>query len=345
MSAWASRRLHGGQASSWSLRSPFFAIAGAAGSVLLQLASDNGGEDPGLQISLLVWIILRYVLSGLVAWYRSPESRFGPLMIAAGFVTLLSSLSSANSNPVYDVRRRGFDLVPFAVFMHVFLAFPTGLLRSRGERLLVGTSYAIAVDPQVVDLLLGGFDRKRDRGDRRSRARQDLHNVSSSSSPASSWAVGDAVQPSQRRRPAAPNSGQGARQPRSRWRLSSAAVLLSTSAFTIAPETFLTLQRVTLFVAGLSPFVFLFAILDARLARSAVGDLLVELRSVPPPTDLREPLARALHDPTLSLAYWLPQYEPWADQDGQAHSPARPEEPRSVTAHRQRGRASRGARA
>src|SRR4029079_797403 len=73
-------------------------------------------------------------------------------------------------------------------------------------------------------------------------------------------------------------------------------LLLLTSALTLAPETFLTIQRVTLFVAGLSPLVFLFAILDARLARSAVGDLLVELRSEPAPTDLREPLARALHE-------------------------------------------------
>ena len=84
----------------------------------------------------------------------------------------------------------------------------------------------------------------------------------------------------------------------------------------IEPKTYLTLQRVTFFVAGLSPIVFLFAILDARLARSAVGDLLVELRSEPPPTDLREPLSRALHDPTISLAYWLPQYDSWADQHG-----------------------------
>ena len=30
--------------------------------------------------------------------------------------------------------------LPFAVFMHVFLAFPTGALRSRGERMLVGAA-------------------------------------------------------------------------------------------------------------------------------------------------------------------------------------------------------------
>src|SRR4051812_4631445 len=74
------------------------AIAGTVGTVFLQLASDHGGPDPGLQISLLAWLILPYMLGGLFAWYRKPESRFGLLMIAAGSVTLLSSISSANSN-------------------------------------------------------------------------------------------------------------------------------------------------------------------------------------------------------------------------------------------------------
>ena len=38
------------------------AIAGTAGTILLQLASDDGGSDPGLQVSLLAWIILPYFL-------------------------------------------------------------------------------------------------------------------------------------------------------------------------------------------------------------------------------------------------------------------------------------------
>jgi hypothetical protein len=37
-----------------------------AGTILLQLASDHGGPDPGLQISLLAWLILPYVVGGLI---------------------------------------------------------------------------------------------------------------------------------------------------------------------------------------------------------------------------------------------------------------------------------------
>ena len=81
------------------------------------------------------------------------------------------------------------------------------------------------------------------------------------------------------------------------------AVLLLSLALEIPLDAFLTIQRTMFVVVGAAPFVFLLAILDARLARSAVGDLLVELRSEPAPSDLREPLARALRDPTVSLAY------------------------------------------
>jgi signal transduction histidine kinase len=79
---------------------------------------------------------------------------------------------------------------------------------------------------------------------------------------------------------------------------------------------FETIQRVTFFVVGLAPLAFLVGLLHARLARSTVGDLLVELRADPAPTDLRDALARALRDPSLALAYWLPEFGSYADLDG-----------------------------
>ena len=71
-------------------------------------------------------------------------------------------------------------------------------------------------------------------------------------------------------------------------------------------------------VIGIAPVAFLIALLDARLARSAVGDLVVELDADPGPTDLRDALSRALGDPSLALAYWLPEFESWADLDGRS---------------------------
>ena len=64
------------------------AIFATAGTILLEINSDHGGPNPGLQAALHAWLILPYVLCGLFAWYRKPENRFGLLMIAAGFATL-----------------------------------------------------------------------------------------------------------------------------------------------------------------------------------------------------------------------------------------------------------------
>ncbi|MFF1295857.1 MULTISPECIES: sensor histidine kinase [unclassified Streptomyces] len=70
----------------------------------------------------------------------------------------------------------------------------------------------------------------------------------------------------------------------------------------------------SLAVIGLAPVAFLAGLLGARLARTAVAGLVMELRAEP--ADLRAPLARALGDPSLVLVYWLPEFASWADQDG-----------------------------
>jgi signal transduction histidine kinase len=82
---------------------------------------------------------------------------------------------------------------------------------------------------------------------------------------------------------------------------------------------------------GLAPFVFLAGLLQARLARSTVGDLFVELRADPSPPVLREALARALRDPSLTLAYWLPEFESWSDLDGRPVELPEPASGRATT--------------
>ena len=52
-----------------------------------------------------------------------------------------------------------------------------------------------------------------------------------------------------------------------------------------------------------------------RRARSAVADLVVELGRGPRES-LRAALARAIGDPTLELALWLPEQRTWADEQG-----------------------------
>jgi signal transduction histidine kinase len=202
------------------------------------------------------------------------------------------------------------------LFLHVFLAFPSGRLGSAFERVLVGAGYATAFGLQLVGMVLGGFGPDNllavfDQAD----AAYTLLRVQLLV--LSAIALTGVVVLLARRR-------AGLR----RWvalLVDSFVVALVLLAFLYTSAAlglvsgqalFETVRRMTLFALGLAPLVFLFGLLDARLARSAVGDLFVELRGNPTPGELRAALARALRDPSLTLAYWLPEFESWADIDG-----------------------------
>jgi signal transduction histidine kinase len=76
------------------------------------------------------------------------------------------------------------------------------------------------------------------------------------------------------------------------------------------------IRRVSFFVIGLAPIAFLVGLLQARLLRSSVGDLVLELRDSPAAPDLRDALVRALRDASLTVAFWLPDFQTYADAEG-----------------------------
>ena len=102
------------------------------------------------------FLTVAYVLCGLIAWSRRPASRFGPLMVAAGVANFLTGLSWTTSDVPFTIGQ-SFDLVPPVLFLHVFLAYPSGRLRSRSERILVAAAYGTAIVLQLVRMALGGF--------------------------------------------------------------------------------------------------------------------------------------------------------------------------------------------
>ena len=295
----------------WSIA--LVGLAAAATSVALALNSDHVNE-PGLQAALLDWITLPYILAGLVAWHRRPESRFGPLMVVAGFAMFLSTFAWANKALPFTIGQ-AFDLLPAIVFLHVSLAFPSGRLEHPLERALVATGYFFAFALEIVGLLLGGF------------GPDNLLEVVSEPATAHTLLqvqlvtvsacclIGVGVLAARRR---------GAGRPLRR----SIALLVDAFALALVMIAWLfitgafegpgmeTLRRATFVVIGLAPAAFLAGLLSARLARSALADLLLEMRAEPAPADLRDALARALRDPSLMLAFWLPQYRSWADVDG-----------------------------
>jgi hypothetical protein len=303
-----------------------FAAAGT--SFLLALTSDHVRE-PGLQAALMDWITLPYILAGLVAWRRSPRSRLGPLMVAAGFAIFLSTLAWANRAVPFTVGQ-AFDLLPAVLFLHVFLAYPNGRLRRRFERVVVGAGYVTAFGLELVGMVLGGF------------GEDNLLEVTSQPDAAavllqgqllalSSFSLAGIVLLAARRR----SAGRPLRRPVALLIDAFALALVLIAALFVLgafdSPGFETVRRVAFFAVGLAPVAFLVGLLDARLARSAVADLMVELRAAAAPLELRDALGRALRDPSLTLAYWLPQFASWADVRGRSIEPPRPDRGRAMT--------------
>src|SRR4029450_5095148 len=106
---------------------------------------------------LMEWVAVPYVVAGVIAWWRRPASRLGPLMVAGGLASAFSGWQLAESAGPYTFGA-AFDIVPAALFLHVCLAFPDGRLRSRFEGVLVGVGSGSAVGLQLVKLALGGVD-------------------------------------------------------------------------------------------------------------------------------------------------------------------------------------------
>ena len=268
-----------------------------------------------LVVALLVnSITVSYVLGGLIAWTRRPESRFGPLMIAAGFANFVSTLSWTTNDVTYTIGQ-ALDFLAPALFLHLFLAFPSGRLGGHAERIIVVTAYATAISLELARMAVGSF------------GPHNLLEVTTNLT-VGLWALrvqlvlmsalliaGVGVLAYRRL--------QAGKPLRRSWSLivdwfELGLLMIAFLFLSIVFEgpAVREIRWATLAVVGLAPVVFLIGLLDARLARSSVGGLFVELNTDPAPADLRDALARALRDPSLTLAYWLPDYRSYADLDG-----------------------------
>jgi signal transduction histidine kinase len=282
-------------------------MAGLAGSIALAAAADTDA----LHAALLTWISLSYSVSGLIAWRRRPANRLGPLMVATGFCSLTSALFRSDNGVLHTIGQ-ALDLLPLIMMVHVFLAFPAGRLSGRLERVLLAVGYVAATGMQLVVMMLGGLGPHLLRLIDAPVVAEWIYQVELV---VISGVALAGVALLARRRLA---GERPLRRPLAllidAFALALMMIALLLLAGVFAELYFPTIQQISLAVIGLAPVAFLSGLLQARLARVFVGDLVVELRAEP--ADLRGPLARALRDPSLSLVYWLPKFGSWADQDG-----------------------------
>jgi signal transduction histidine kinase len=117
------------------------AVGFVAGAVPLALALANEGGHQRELIAITGPLIgWAFIGTGIFAWLRQPENRFGALMTAVGFSACLAGLRVSTDPWVFIVGLL-FITSQWALLYHMLLAFPGGTLHDRFERLLVIATY------------------------------------------------------------------------------------------------------------------------------------------------------------------------------------------------------------
>ena len=102
-------------------------------------ASGSNSENVALEAVVRALMVGTPIAVGLYARRHAASARFGTLLVAAGFGWFMTTLSASQNEWVYSVGRVSGWLVEVAL-MYVILAFPTGRLPARVDRLLVGAT-------------------------------------------------------------------------------------------------------------------------------------------------------------------------------------------------------------
>jgi PAS domain S-box-containing protein len=291
-----------------------------AGALALVFTS-NHEEDPVFVAVANLVAAWSFILAGLVAWARRPDNRFGLLMTAVGLTFFIGALSESNSSLPFTIGWV-FGGIFIAVFIHALLAFPRGYLETRLVHVIVALAY---VELTLGSLVATFFDDFSD---------------DCADCPSNAFLVVDSA-------PAAtavngillacgiPALIASLYVFRRRWQAASRplrrlfAPVYATAGATLAllaiallvgsfsHEAATVLYWILIFTFASVPLAFIVGLLSGRLAHGGVSRLILELRRPHAPGQLREALARALGDPTLRLAYWIPETQSFVDIDGQ----------------------------
>jgi hypothetical protein len=300
------------------VRLALWPVAVAAGGATAALILSGGiADSPSLTAAIGLAVGLAWSLIGLEEWRRRPERRIGPLMVFLGFSWFASLLVYSSVSALYTL---GLLIRPLfiAVLNHLLLAFPRGRLEGRLARAIVVTAY---LDTTVVVAASALF------------YQPDAAGVSNLALVEPNAVLSDALR----------NAARGIgvvlllasivliarrwRRATPPWRRAVAPVLwwgaaaAATGALRLGHDGLgrplgQVVELVFFVVLATMPLGFELGLLRSRLARGAVAELVVELGQTRAPGKLRDALARALHDPALALAYWLPGQGRYVDLEG-----------------------------
>jgi PAS domain S-box-containing protein len=278
--------------------------AAATGGAVYAIAVSRIAPNPVAESLLTALVCLTFVGTGVAALRVRPYARFGLLLAAIGFASLISVLHEANDAAVYTVGLLASNVV-FAVLVHALLAYPSGRLGPISRRVLV-VAYLSVIVMQALAVIFDPLTRYHSAHppnlaliDSQSAVATGLYELEAAIT--AGLALVAVVVLTRRIRAATPATR---RQHLPVVVGGSIALLLFSLGLALAPLS----SRAGLLGFGLAliaalalPGAFLTTLVQRRLSRAAVGELLLELRDPTQPADLEEALRRALGDPMLRL--------------------------------------------
>ncbi|HET6693282.1 MAG TPA: histidine kinase [Pedococcus sp.] len=321
------------------------AVAAGGGWLALTMTSPSG-EPRGLQPDAPVMGLLigwSFTGAGVVAAVLRPRNRFGLLLYGTGLAWFLSALM-ATGDPVWFTV--GLLTAPWwlGLFLHALLAFPTGRLDGRWDRLLVAVLY---LDVTLVQALRLAFTPSADLpgcGDCPANVLlvSDRPAVAATILLVQQAAIGSLViggtlavlalrwlgATAPQRRVLAPVLVTGS------VCLAVQAVGLAADASSVRPS----IGWVGAVAFAAVPVSFLLGLLRQQLDRSAVGRLVVDLGEMREGDQLDGLLRTALKDPSVQVAYWRDETAEYVDATGLPVRLPSPEENRAVTVVAREGR-------
>jgi len=262
-----------------------------------------------------------FVGVGLWVWKQRSAGNIGPLMVAVGLSGLLKGLAFSNDSVVFAIASVGEVLI-YAVLIHLLLSFPSGRLETRLDRLLVTIAY---VNTTVVQLGVFLFTdpSKADPSNPLLIENSEAAKVLEAAQLDISIALLGAVVAVLYRRWRSGTPGR-ARVFAPIVAVGGLTFLLLMAALVVEQaglsSDIADAQTLALFASiACLPFAFLVGLLRSRFSEAdAISALLAQLGEGGGRGALRNALADALGDPTLELAYWVPDQDAYLDADGQA---------------------------
>ena len=279
---------------------------------------------PSLVLDLAVgW---SFIGVGLVAWSRRPDSRTGVLMVVLGFAWFARFAVAVDTRSGFVVGVLVGSL-HLSILVHLLATFPGGRVQGRAERVLVTVGYLLSAPLDAVFLFAFGAQRQLGEG-----PPPNGLVIAPSNGEFDPSGVDLAVQGVvvalllsllglvfTRWRSAAPAERRYLTPGAVGAALIVVTILVERTAvlLLIPPAVGVGLAWSAQVVLVVWPLALLLGLLRSQLDRSAVSRLIVELGAgLPVPERLRSALAATLHDPTLQLAYWLPERHVFVDPAG-----------------------------